>query len=107
MLAADFLRAGLADSDTPVLNRLMGLLTAPLATLAGERVTEDTQYAEWVGMRARVAVLEAHARCAVHAGSCEDAETRETVRRAQRPFLRCGCMGVCRQHLQYKLILNT
>lgn len=90
MLAADFLRAGLAAGDAPVLSRLMGLLTAPLSTLAGERSAEDTQYAEWVGVRARVAVLEAHARCAVYAAGSKDSATREIILQAQSPFLRCG-----------------
>lgn len=92
MLAADFLRAGLAAGDAAVLSRLMGLLTAPLATLAAERATEDTQYAEWVGVRAHVAVLEAHAQCTVYSASSSDASTRQLIPQAQSPFLRCGAV---------------
>ena len=62
VLAAAFLRAGLAEGDSVVLTRLMSLLTVPLATLEAECAVEEKQYAEWVGIRARVALLEVRGR---------------------------------------------
>lgn len=58
VLAAAFLQAGLAEGDPVVLSRLMGLLTLPLVNLEADCAAEDKQYAEWVGVRARVSLLE-------------------------------------------------
>ena len=45
-------------------------------------------HAEWVGMRARLALLEAHAHCAVFAAGAGNAAARELVRKAQAPHAR-------------------
>ena len=92
-LAAAFLQAGLAAGDATVLNRLMGLLATPLArwdsatSLPAAAAKQAQQaaavYAEWVEARARVALLEAHARCALLAGGAGDEATQRVVARAQ------------------------
>jgi hypothetical protein len=88
-LAAAFLHQGLAGGDAAVLDRLLGLLCAPLAAwAAGAADPAQAAYAEWVAAGARVALLEAHAHCAAlaAAGGADDA-TRAVVVRAQGPFL--------------------
>ncbi|KAF8072444.1 hypothetical protein HT031_000103 [Scenedesmus sp. PABB004] len=60
-LATSFLGAGLAAGDGAVMRRLMGLLAAPLQGWAGLLYGG---HAEAVGVRARVALLQAHAQCA-------------------------------------------
>lgn len=55
-------------------------------------------YAEWVGVRARVALLEAHAHCATLAAAAGDPDgpTARVVRQAQAPhsqLLLDGWMG--------------
>ena len=96
-LAAAFLQAGLAAGDATVLNRLMGLLATPLARWGGsapslpaaaaaqqaQQAQQPAVYAEWVEARARVALLEAHARCALLAGGAGDEATQRVVARAQ------------------------
>jgi hypothetical protein len=48
--------------------------------------SQDEMYAEWVGVRARIALLEAHARCTVLAASlAAGAATARMVRQAQAP----------------------
>lgn len=61
--------------------------TQPCATAC---TPQDQPYAEWVGVRARVALLEAHAHCAVLAGAAGDPEgaTARIVRQAQAPHRR-------------------
>ncbi|KAL4425068.1 hypothetical protein ABPG77_010382 [Micractinium sp. CCAP 211/92] len=81
-LAAAFLEKGLDGGEAAVLQRLMGLLVAPLAAWSGG--AQDQLYAEWVGVRARVALLEAHAHCVVLAASVPGASaTARVVRQAQ------------------------
>lgn len=48
---------------------------------------QEQLYAEWVGVRTRVALLEAHAHCAVLAAGAADPEsaTARVVRQAQSP----------------------
>ncbi len=60
-LATTFLESGLADGDAAVMLRLMGLLCAPLSRW---RQLSYTAYAESVGVRVKVALLQAHAQCA-------------------------------------------
>jgi hypothetical protein len=52
---------------------------------------QDQMYAEWVGVRARVALLEAHAHCTVlaaAAAAADGATSARVVRQAQSPHLR-------------------
>ena len=84
-LAAAFLEQGLATSDTAVLGRLMSLLTARLGDAGA---AQAAAYAEWVAVRATVALLEAHAHCAVFAGATADSAARQCVVKAQAPHQR-------------------
>jgi hypothetical protein len=103
-LAAAFLEKGLAAGDAVVMERLMGLLCAPLSGwTSGGADPAQAAYAEWVAARARVALLESHAHCAAlgaatsiagggggsggSGGSGSDQEARGIVVRAQGPFL--------------------
>jgi hypothetical protein len=101
-LAAAFLEKGLASGDAVVMERLMGLLCAPLSGWSsGGADPAQAAYAEWVAARARVALLESHAHCAAlgavisqtsgGAGSTAtsrgDQEAKGIVVRAQGPFL--------------------
>ena len=61
-LATSFLGAGLAAGDGAVMKRLMELLAAPLSSW--EALVYGS-YAEAVGVRARVALLLAHAQCCI------------------------------------------
>ncbi|MEW5307721.1 MAG: hypothetical protein WDW36_010098 [Sanguina aurantia] len=61
-LATTFLESGLAAGDSQVMKRLMELLTSPLTRWDAPM---HASYAEWVGARSRVALLHAHAQCAV------------------------------------------
>lgn len=71
----------------------MGLLTAPLGAW-DEGGGASEVYAEWVGARARVALLEAHAHCAAFASASQHAAASDLVRGAQVRFfylvLLCG-----------------
>lgn len=60
-LAATFLDTGLATGDTAVLSRLMALLTAPLSQLADQQDSAQEMYAEWVSVRALLALLQVSA----------------------------------------------
>ncbi|KAK9820084.1 hypothetical protein WJX72_005985 [[Myrmecia] bisecta] len=84
-LAATFLERGLATGDAAVLTRLMSLLTEPLSDWASPKANA---YAEWVGVRAKVALLEAHAHCAVFAAACEDDVSRQIVLKSHAPYKR-------------------
>lgn len=97
-LAAAFLEKGLAAGDAVVMERLMGLLCAPLSGWAsGGADPAQAAYAEWVAARARVALLESHAHCAAlgaanqnskKCGGLGDQEiSKGIVVRAQGPFL--------------------
>ncbi|KAL4431040.1 hypothetical protein ABPG75_006296 [Micractinium tetrahymenae] len=100
-LAAAFLEKGLDGGEAAVLQRLMGLLVAPLAQWGGAE--QDQLYAEWVGVRARVALLEAHAHCAVLAASAaDDSATARVVRQAQSPHLQLlldGWLGLLQDYV--------
>ncbi|KAK9838575.1 hypothetical protein WJX81_008486 [Elliptochloris bilobata] len=90
-LAAAFLGAGLAAGDALVLQRLMGLLCAPLA--AWDAPAEE-MFAEWVGARARLALLEAHAHCAVFAaGAAEPGACEAGGRRVEKSCNGVGNLG--------------
>lgn len=52
-LAATFLEKGLAGGDATVMDRLMALLSAPLAQWVAAQPPEQL-YAEWVDVRAKV-----------------------------------------------------
>ncbi|GFR48876.1 hypothetical protein Agub_g10725 [Astrephomene gubernaculifera] len=65
-LATCFLESGLAAGDAVVMRRLMDLLSAPLAAWD---TLHYQPYAEWVGARARVELLRAHAQCAAIAAA--------------------------------------
>lgn len=54
-LATTFLESGIAAGDSTVMRRLMELLTVPLARWDA---LLHPNYAEWVGVRARVALLQ-------------------------------------------------
>eukprot|EP00887_Chlorella_sp_A99_P005661 scaffold1.g5661.t1 len=120
-LAAAFLEKGLAGGDAAVLERLMSLLAAPLAqwgqpqpqppppaappqpqgagdelaAAAAAQQQPQLAYAEWVYVRERVALLEAHAHCTLLAAEAggprqqggADEATRRVVLRAQAPHL--------------------
>ena len=63
-----------------------------------QSLLQDQPYAEWVGVRARVALLEAHAHCAALAAAAGDPDgpTARVVRQAQAPhrqLLLDGWMG--------------
>ncbi|PRW58658.1 HEAT repeat-containing 5B isoform X2 [Chlorella sorokiniana] len=101
-LAAAFLEKGLDGGDAAVLQRLMGLLAAPLAQWGA--AAQDQLYAEWVGVRARVALLEAHAHCAALAAAAGDPDgpTARVVRQAQAPhrqLLLEGWMGLLQDYV--------
>ena len=68
------------------MKRLMELLSTPLGAWA---TLQYEQYAEWVSVRARVALLQAHAQCACIDGSKE--LTTAIVAKAQRPH---RCVGL-------------
>jgi hypothetical protein len=97
-LAAAFLEKGLAAGDAVVMERLMGLLCAPLSGWSsGGADPAQAAYAEWVAARARVALLESHAHCAAlgaatpnskkgHGGGDQEI-SKGIVVRAQGPFL--------------------
>lgn len=84
-LATVFLQKGLATGDPGVLKRLMGLLIIPVAEWATEK---PDIYAEWVGVRAKVSILEAHAHFATYAATCPDSPSGTAVTTAQAPYLR-------------------
>ena len=89
-LAASFLEKGLAAGDAVVMERMMGLLCAPLSAWASGAGVDAAQatYAEWVGARARVALLESHAHCAaLVAASGDDPDAKAIVVRTQGPHL--------------------
>ena len=70
------------------MKRLMELLSTPLG--AWESLQYE-QYAEWVSVRARVALLQAHAQCAC----IDEAKSELTVAivaKAQKQY-RCGTPG--------------
>ena len=71
--------------DSRVMRRLMDLLTGPLA--AWGELGRDGTYAEWVGTRQRVALLQAHAQCAVIEAEGGDELTASIVARAHRPYM--------------------
>ncbi|KAK9865210.1 hypothetical protein WJX84_003181 [Apatococcus fuscideae] len=86
-LAAAFLQQGMAMADPVVLQRLMGLLTKPLA--AGMSLGLTVQpYAEWVGVRATVALLEAHALCTLAAEASADEAANGIISKAHEPHRR-------------------
>ena len=73
--------------DAVVLQRLMGLLTTPLQ--AGMSLGLAAQpYAEWVGVRATVALLEAHALCTLAAEDSQDAVAKGIISEAHEPCRR-------------------
>lgn len=84
-LAAVFLQKGLAVGDVAVLNRLMGLLISPIAEWANRK--QDV-YAEWVAVRAKVALLEVHAHFAVFAATSSNEASRHAVAHAHAPHLK-------------------
>ncbi|KAK9798183.1 hypothetical protein WJX73_010462 [Symbiochloris irregularis] len=91
-LAVAFLRTGVAMEDATMLGNLMRLLCRPLVDWS---LPQQEVHAEWVGMRARVAILEAHAHCALLAtpaapgsGSSVNADCCMAVQQAQAPHLR-------------------
>ncbi|CAL8466413.1 g5949 [Coccomyxa elongata] len=84
-LAAAFLEAGMAAGDTVVLRRLIGLLVEPLA--AWDSIPEEV-YAEWVGVRARVSLLEAHAQCAAFTAARAGDSDVAIITGAQAPHAR-------------------
>ncbi|KAL4528840.1 hypothetical protein Ndes2437A_g03376 [Nannochloris sp. 'desiccata'] len=95
-LAAAFLEKGLAAGDAVVMERLMGLLCAPLSGWAsGGADPAQAAYAEWVTARARVALLESHAHCAALGAATQNSSSggedleisKGLVVRAQGPFL--------------------
>ena len=86
-LAAAFLQQGMAMADAAVLQRLMGLLTTPLAAGMSLGLTAQP-YAEWVGVRATVALLEAHALCTLAAEQSEDEAAKGIISRAHEPHRR-------------------
>lgn len=91
------------------MKRLMDLLTRPLAAwtslgisaaaqqqaavggAGSTAVLGGQQYAEWVGVRQRVALLQAHAQCATIERHGGDELTVSIVRRAHKPH-RCACL---------------
>ena len=98
-LAASFLEKGLAGNDAVVLDKLLGLLCAPLSKwLKGLPDPAQASYAEWVAARARVALLESHAHCVAAISSNERDNTEsinhqnytktvnDIVTRSQGPF---------------------
>lgn len=87
-LAAAFLEKGLAGGDAVVMNRLLGLLCAPLSLWAsGGADQAQSAYAEWVAAGARVALLESHAHCSAMVALSFDEATKSIVTQAQGPFL--------------------
>lgn len=62
----------------------------PRPPLCSPATLQDQLYAEWVGVRARVALLEAHAHCAAIAAAAADPDsaTARVVRQAQSPHRR-------------------
>ncbi len=76
--------------DTQVMQRLMDLLTVPLANW-GERAPHNaTAYAEWVGVQQRVALLRAHAHCAAVAIHGGDEVMTMIVSKAHTPYRYAG-----------------
>lgn len=71
-------------ADPVVLQRLMGLLTTPLAAGMSLGLTAQP-YAEWVGVRATVALLEAHALCTLAAEQSQDAAAKGIISKAHEP----------------------
>ncbi|GIM08365.1 hypothetical protein Vretimale_12395, partial [Volvox reticuliferus] len=87
VLATCFLESGLAAGDAVVMRRLMELLSAPLSAW---RTLRYESYAEWVGARARVELLRAHAQCssiAAAAAARGDALCAGIVAKAQEPHV--------------------
>ncbi|GIL52578.1 hypothetical protein Vafri_8312 [Volvox africanus] len=85
VLATCFLESGLAAGDAVVMRRLMELLSSPLSAW---RTLRYESYAEWVGARARVELLRAHAQCssiAAAAAARGDALCAGIVTMAQEP----------------------
>jgi hypothetical protein len=83
VLATTVLESGLAAGDVSVMRRLMELLSQPLADW---RSVAFQQYAEWVGVQSRVALLQAQAQCAaIPAGGGLDTSA-QCVARAQAPY---------------------
>lgn len=64
-----------------------GLPTSFAPVRPGLPSSQEQLYAEWVGVRTRVALLEAHAHCAVLAAAAADPDsaTARVVRQAQSP----------------------
>uniref|UniRef100_A0A061RPM9 Heat repeat-containing protein 5b-like isoform x2 n=1 Tax=Tetraselmis sp. GSL018 TaxID=582737 RepID=A0A061RPM9_9CHLO len=78
-LAAAFLEARIHGGDPAVVRQLMRLLLQPVREwdkLQGRGDGND-RYSEWVGVRLRVAVLSAHARCAALVGAAPPAGSAE------------------------------
>lgn len=65
------------------MKRLMELLTVPLGNWAA---LQYPMYAEWVGVRAKVALLQAHAQCATIRKVGDDGLCAAFVEESQKPF---------------------
>eukprot|EP00873_Tetraselmis_striata_P027810 jgi/Tetstr1/448074/TSEL_035373.t1 len=89
LLVASFLEASLDGGDPVVVRRLMGLLLSPLQDWdkTQGKGSVDEQYAEWVGMSLRVAILEAHARCMAVVSALADTPAAELIWEAQAPLV--------------------
>ena len=64
------------------MRRLLDMLTAPLAQWSALGASD--RYAGWVGVRARIELLQAHAQCVVIATS--DSTTASVVGKAHTPY---------------------
>ncbi len=73
--------------DAVVLQRLMGLLTTPLSAGMSLGLTAQP-FAEWVGVRATVALLEAHALCTLAAEKSQDEAAKSIISKAHAPHRR-------------------
>lgn len=82
-LSTMFLETGLAAGDAVVMRRLIDLLVAPLAQWTQ---LSYAMYAEWVGVQARLALLQAHAQCACIAQNGGDEVCVRLVQQSQAPF---------------------
>ena len=79
-LAAVFLDTGLAIGDAVVLKRLMNLLVDPLNAW---QTPQEELYAEWVAVRVKLALLNAHAQCAIFAAKRLDEDGSRVIADAQ------------------------